>query len=129
MAYINQERFDQAKDSLKKALALKPRFSQAHFELGQLYLKEEKNDNIHTEEKKMTIFHTGKKMTIFHCEKKNDNIPQGKKMTIFCDIVILFFRCPNVILSFFIPLHTLVSLVSAVDYRGSPCRFNLESMG
>ena len=40
LAYINQERFDQAKDFLQKALSLKPRFSQAHYELAQLYLKE-----------------------------------------------------------------------------------------
>ncbi len=44
LAYINQERFDQAKEFLQKALSLKPRFSQAHFELAQLYLKEEKKD-------------------------------------------------------------------------------------
>jgi tetratricopeptide (TPR) repeat protein len=44
LAYINQERFDQAKDFLQKSLTLKPRFSQAHFELAQLYLKEEKRD-------------------------------------------------------------------------------------
>jgi Tfp pilus assembly protein PilF len=44
LAYINQERFDQAKDFLKKALSLRPRFSQAHFKLAQLYLKEEKKD-------------------------------------------------------------------------------------
>ena len=44
LAYINQERFDQAKDFLKKALSLRPRFSQAHFELAQLYLKEQKKD-------------------------------------------------------------------------------------
>lgn len=44
LAYINQERFDQAKKSLQKALALRPRFSQAHFELAQLYLKEAKKE-------------------------------------------------------------------------------------
>jgi tetratricopeptide (TPR) repeat protein len=44
LAYINQERFDQAKFFLQKSLFLKPRFSQAHFELAQLYLKEEKKD-------------------------------------------------------------------------------------
>lgn len=44
MAYINQERFDQAIESLHKALSVRPRFSQAHFELAQLYLREEKND-------------------------------------------------------------------------------------
>jgi tetratricopeptide (TPR) repeat protein len=44
LAYINQERFDQAKDFLQKSLLLKPHFSQAHFELAQLYLKEENKD-------------------------------------------------------------------------------------
>ena len=42
LAYINQERFDRAMESLQKALSLKPRFSRAHFELAQLYLREEK---------------------------------------------------------------------------------------
>lgn len=44
LAYINQERFDKAKEFLQKALSLKPRFSQAHFELAQLYLKDAKKD-------------------------------------------------------------------------------------
>ena len=44
LVYINQQRFDQAKDFLQKSLSLKPRFTQAHFELAQLYLKEEKRD-------------------------------------------------------------------------------------
>jgi Tfp pilus assembly protein PilF len=44
LAYKNQERFDQAKEFLHKALTLKPRFSQAHFELALLYLKEAKKD-------------------------------------------------------------------------------------
>jgi Tfp pilus assembly protein PilF len=45
LAYINQERFDKAKEFLQKALSLKPRFSQAHFELAQLYLKDAKKDH------------------------------------------------------------------------------------
>ena len=44
LAYINQERFDRAMESLQKALSLKPRFSRAHFELAQLYLREEKKE-------------------------------------------------------------------------------------
>ena len=44
LAYINQERFDQAIDSLRKALSLRPRFAQAHFELAQLYLRGEKKE-------------------------------------------------------------------------------------
>ena len=44
LAYINNESFDQAIDSLQKALFLRPRFSKAHFELAQLYLKENKRN-------------------------------------------------------------------------------------
>ena len=44
LTYINQERFDRATEFLQGALSLRPRFSQAHFELAQLYLKEEKKD-------------------------------------------------------------------------------------
>ena len=44
LVYINQQRFDKAKDFLQKPISLKPRFTQAHFELAQLYLKEEKKD-------------------------------------------------------------------------------------
>ena len=44
LAYVNQERFDRAMESLQKALSLKPRFSRAHFELAQLYLREEKKE-------------------------------------------------------------------------------------
>ena len=44
LAYINQERFDRAIESLQKALSLKPRFSRAHFELAQLFLREEKKE-------------------------------------------------------------------------------------
>jgi len=44
LAFINQERFDQAKDFLQKALSIKPRFSLAHFKLAQLFLREEKKD-------------------------------------------------------------------------------------
>jgi tetratricopeptide (TPR) repeat protein len=44
LAYINQERFDQAIKSLQKALSLRPRFSKAHFELAQLFLREEKKE-------------------------------------------------------------------------------------
>ena len=82
---------------------------------GNIPTLEEKNDNIHTAEEK--------KMTIFHCGKKNDNIPGKKKMTIFCDIVIFFSSAAQMsYCHFFFPLDThtrLVSLVSAVDYRGS----------
>ena len=62
MAYVNDERFDQAIDSLQKALSLKPRFSQAHFELAQLYLKENK-----------------KKQAIDHFQKVILYSPRGKR--------------------------------------------------
>ena len=44
MLFRSQERFDTAIASLRKALILRPRFSQAHFELGQLYLREKNKD-------------------------------------------------------------------------------------
>ena len=42
MAYRNRSKFKLAKDSMKKATQLKPRFAQAHFELAQLYILENK---------------------------------------------------------------------------------------
>ena len=62
LAYVNDERFDLAIDSLQKALHLKPRFSQAHFELAQLYLKENK-----------------KKQAIDHFQKVILYSPRGKR--------------------------------------------------
>lgn len=56
LAYINQEHFDKAKDSLQKALFLRPRFSQAHFELAQLYLKENKMDQALEHFQKVILF-------------------------------------------------------------------------
>ena len=41
LAYRNGSKFDLAKDFLKKAVTLRPRFSQAHFELAQLYTRED----------------------------------------------------------------------------------------
>ena len=40
LAYRDGSKFDLAKASLEKAVKLRPRFSQAHFELAQLYIKE-----------------------------------------------------------------------------------------
>ena len=44
LAYIDGSKFELAKDSLEKAIKLKPRFAQAHFELAQLYIKENKKE-------------------------------------------------------------------------------------
>ncbi len=38
LAYKDQERFDQAMESLKKAVSLNPEFPQAHFEMSQLFI-------------------------------------------------------------------------------------------
>jgi Tfp pilus assembly protein PilF len=40
LAYRDGSKFDLAKASLEKAVKLRPHFSQAHFELAQLYIKE-----------------------------------------------------------------------------------------
>ena len=42
LAYRDGSKFDLAKASLEKADKLRPRFSQANFELAQLYIKENK---------------------------------------------------------------------------------------
>jgi Tfp pilus assembly protein PilF len=41
LAYRNGSKFDLAKGSLEKAVKLRPNFSQAHFELAQLYIRED----------------------------------------------------------------------------------------
>jgi Tfp pilus assembly protein PilF len=41
LAYRNGSKFDLAKGSLEKAVKLRPHFSQAHFELAQLYIRED----------------------------------------------------------------------------------------
>lgn len=38
LAYKDQERFDQAMESLKKAVVLNPKFPQAHYEISQLFI-------------------------------------------------------------------------------------------
>ena len=42
LAYRDGSKFDLAKASLEKAVKLKPRFSQAHFELAEIFLRENK---------------------------------------------------------------------------------------
>jgi len=44
LAYRDQERFKEAQASLEKALAVNPKFAQAHFEIAVLYLKESANE-------------------------------------------------------------------------------------
>lgn len=43
LAYRDQERFREARESLEKALTLDPKFAQAHYEIAVLYLKEKNN--------------------------------------------------------------------------------------
>jgi tetratricopeptide (TPR) repeat protein len=43
LAYRDGSKFGLAKDSLEKAIKLRPRFSQAHFELAELFLRENNN--------------------------------------------------------------------------------------
>jgi Tfp pilus assembly protein PilF len=43
LAYRDGSKFDLAKASLEKAVKLRPHFSQAHFELAQLYIRENQN--------------------------------------------------------------------------------------
>ena len=47
LAYREGSKFDLAKASLEKAIKLRPRFSQAHFDLAQLYIKENKKQKKH----------------------------------------------------------------------------------
>ena len=44
LAYRHRSKFKLAKDSMKKAPQLKPKFAQAHFELAQLYIWENKKE-------------------------------------------------------------------------------------
>ncbi|MEK9627874.1 MAG: tetratricopeptide repeat protein [Nitrospinota bacterium] len=44
LAYIDKSKFELAKDSLEMAIQLQPRFAQAHFELAQLYIRENKKE-------------------------------------------------------------------------------------
>ena len=44
LAYRNRSKLKLAKDSMKKATQLKPRFAQAHYELAQLYICENKKE-------------------------------------------------------------------------------------
>ena len=44
LAYRHRSKFKLAKDSIKKATQLKPSFAQAHFELAQLFIRENKKE-------------------------------------------------------------------------------------
>ena len=48
LAYRDRERFNEARQSLEKALTLNPRFAQAHYEIAVLYLKEKENQKAQT---------------------------------------------------------------------------------
>ena len=57
LAYRDASKFDLAKASLEKAVELRPRFSQAHFELAQLYIREKQKKKA-TEHFKNTILYS-----------------------------------------------------------------------
>ncbi|MBC8284010.1 MAG: tetratricopeptide repeat protein [Nitrospinae bacterium] len=59
LAYRDRAMFELAKDSLEKAVKLKPRFAQAHFELGQLYIRESKNKKAKEHFKNTIIYSPG----------------------------------------------------------------------
>jgi tetratricopeptide (TPR) repeat protein len=59
LAYRDGSKFDLAKSSLKKAVKLRPRFSQAHFELAQLYIKENKKQKGKEHFKNVIVYSLG----------------------------------------------------------------------
>ena len=59
LAYRNGSKFDLAKGSLKKAVKLRPRFSQAHFELAQLYIKENQKQKAKEHFKNVILYSPG----------------------------------------------------------------------
>ncbi len=56
LAYRDRSKFELAKNSLEKALMLKPRFSQAHFELAELYIRENKKEKAKEHFKKAILY-------------------------------------------------------------------------
>ncbi len=56
LAYRNGSKFELAKDSLEKAVKLKPRFAQAHFELAELYIRENKPEKAREHFKNTILF-------------------------------------------------------------------------
>ena len=56
LAYRHRSKFILAKDSIEKAIRLKPRFAQAHFELAQLYIRENKKEKAKEHLKKTILY-------------------------------------------------------------------------
>ena len=59
LAYRDGSKFDLAKASLEKAVKLRPRFSQANFELAQLYIKENKKQKAKEHFKNVILYSPG----------------------------------------------------------------------
>ena len=56
LAYRDGSKFDLAKASLEKAVKLRPRFSQANFELAQIYIKEHKKQKAKEHFKNVVLY-------------------------------------------------------------------------
>ena len=56
LAYRHRSKFELAKGSMEKAIQIKPRFAQAHFELAQLYTRENKQDKAKEHFKNAILF-------------------------------------------------------------------------
>lgn len=56
LAYRDGSKFGLAKDSLEKAIKLRPRFSQAHFELAELLLRENKKQKAKEHFKNVVLY-------------------------------------------------------------------------
>ena len=59
MAYREGSKFDLAKASLEKAVKLRPYFSQANFEMAQLYIKENKKQKAKEHFKNVILYSPG----------------------------------------------------------------------
>ena len=59
LAYRDGSKFDLAKVSLEKAVNLRPRLSQANFELAQLYIKENKKQKTKEHFKNVILYSPG----------------------------------------------------------------------
>jgi Tfp pilus assembly protein PilF len=59
LVYREGSKFDLSKASLEKVVKLRPRFSQAHFELAQLYIKENKKQKVKEHFKNVILYSPG----------------------------------------------------------------------
>ena len=59
LAYRDGSKFGLAKASLEKAVKLRPRFSQANFELAQIYIKEHKKQKAKEHFKNVILYSPG----------------------------------------------------------------------